>query len=86
VYKIEELPPNPSFPGKMTEVLLLADDKNSAVGATTIDCVCIGDTSHVKSNQPASCGGYFVGTYNTENAMGGTVEGLAVVGNIAHGK
>lgn len=84
VFKVEELPPNPNLPGKMTEVLLLADDTNSAVGSTTIDCICIGDTSHVKTNSVASCGGYFIGTYQSENALGGSLEGLAVVGNIAH--
>jgi hypothetical protein len=84
VYKIEEQPPNPNYPGKVTEVLMLAEDNNSPLGATMIDCLCIGDTTHIESNSEAACGGYFVGTYQSANSMGGTVEAFTIIGNIAH--
>lgn len=82
VYKVEELPPDPRLPGRMHEILILTNNSNSALGATTIDCLCIGDVSKVNSDQIATCGGYFVGTYDSPNAMGGTVEALTIVGNI----
>lgn len=83
VYKIEEQPPIPDFPGKITEVLMLTENKNSPFGVTTIDCVCIGDTSHIENNKEMSCGGYFLGTFESQNSMGGAVEAFTIIGNMA---
>lgn len=84
VYKVEELPPDPNLPGKMHEILLLAKNSNSPLGITTVDCMCIGDIKGASPKQIASCGGYFVGTFNSPNAVGGTVEALVIVGNVVH--
>lgn len=81
VYKIEELPPEAGRQGKWGEILLLVENPNSPLGATTIDYIYNGDISKINSGQVISCVGYFVGTYESENAMGGTVEAVSLVGN-----
>lgn len=80
VYKVEEMPPSPNMPGTIYEVLMLSDNENSPFGVTTVDCLCLGHVD-AKPNKVVSCGGYFVGTYETQNAMGGNVEALTIVGN-----
>jgi len=82
IYKVEELPPDPTLPGKMYEILLLTKNPNSPLGATTINCMCIGDIKGASPKQTASCGGYFVGTFNSPNSVGGIVEALVIVGNV----
>lgn len=84
IYKVEELPPDPSLPGNMHEILMLTDNPNSPLGVTTIDCMCIGDIHGAGPKKVATCGGYFVGTFNSPNSVGGTVEALVIVGNIVH--
>jgi len=37
----------------------------------------------IDSDAPLSVAGYFVGTYESENAMGGKVEAIVIVGNAA---
>lgn len=80
VYKIEELPPEPGLPGKWSEVLLLSRNPNSPGGFSTIDVMCNGDMSHLKSGQVVTFAGYFTGTHESQNAMGGLVEALVFVG------
>jgi hypothetical protein len=82
VYKTEELPPD-KFKGRWSEILLLTKNPNSHLGVTTIDFLYNGDTSHIKSGKVITCAGYFVGTFESENAMGGKVEAITFVGNNA---
>jgi len=82
VYKVEDLPPD-KFKGRWSEILLLAINPNSPLGITTIDFLYNGDTSHLKSGKAITCAGYFVGTFDSENAMGGKVEAITFVGNNA---
>lgn len=81
VFKVEELQRNPDMPGNWAEILVLAPNKNSAIEVSTISFLYDGDISSINSGDIITCSGYFAGTYQSQNAMGGTVEGLAVVGN-----
>jgi len=80
VYKTEELPPSKGLNGQWSEILMLADNPNSALGVSTIDCICSGSADKIKSGRGATCSGYFVGTYESQNAMGGAVEGYVFIG------
>lgn len=81
VYKVEEVAASTGLAGKWTEVLLLAQNPNSPVGSTTIDFLYNGDSSEVNSGDSITIAGYLAGSYESQNAMGGTVEALAFVGN-----
>ena len=81
VYKVEELPPDKELSGVWTEVLMLAKNPNSPMGSTTIDYLYKGDSSRINSGDIITCSGYLVGTYESPNALGGTVEAISFVGN-----
>lgn len=81
VYKVEELPATPGMPGNWAEILLLAPNKNSALEVSTINFIYAGDISAINSGDIIMCSGYFTGTFQSQNAMGGAVEGLVLVGN-----
>lgn len=81
IFKVEELPSNPGTPGRWAEILLLAPNKNSATQVSTISYIYDGDISAINSGDVITCSGFFAGTYQSQNSMGGAVEGLLVVGN-----
>jgi len=81
LYKIEELPPDNK--GHWSEMLLLTDNPNSPLGVTTIDFMYNGNTSEIRSGQIITCVGFFIGTFESKNAMGGEVEAVTLVGNNA---
>jgi hypothetical protein len=81
VYKVEELPPSFGLSGIWTEILLGAENPNTLVGLTTIDFIYKGDSSNANSGDVIVCAGYLIGTYETQNTMGGTVEEVVLVGN-----
>lgn len=81
VYKVEELPPSPDLHGKWGELLLLVENSNSPLGMTTIDYIVEGDISKINSGQFVTCVGYFIGTHESENAVGGKVEAIVLMGN-----
>ena len=81
VYKVEEFPPTPNLTGQWAEVLMLAGNPNSPLGTTTVDFMYNGDIDRINANTYITCAGYFIGTYESQNAMGGTVEGVVIVGN-----
>lgn len=64
-------------------MLLLTDNPNSPLGITTIDFIYNGDISKIKSGQIITCAGFFIGTFDSANAMGGRVEAVTMVGNNA---
>ncbi len=82
VYKVEELPPG-DHPGHWSEILIITNNPNSPVGVTTVDFLFNGDISKIRSGQVITFSGYFIGTFESTNAMGGHVEALAMVGNEA---
>ncbi len=82
VFKVEELPPGPK--GTNTDwgdVLMLVPNSNSPLGASTVEFLYAGDITQIKSQGVYEATGYFVGTYESQNALGGKVEGLLFVGN-----
>ncbi len=81
VYKVEELPPNDAIPGVWTDILLLVNNKNAPLGATTVEFMYKGDSSNIDSNDVVTCTGYLVGTYENHNAFGGKIEAVMLVGN-----
>ena len=81
VYKIEEFPPIGGLQGHWSEILLLAENPNSLLGLTTIDFMYKGDISKIKSGQSITCAGFFVGTFQSENTLGGKDETFVLVGN-----
>ncbi|MDR2551423.1 MAG: hypothetical protein LBD10_14630 [Desulfobulbus sp.] len=81
VYKVEEMPPNDLFPGTWTEVLIMAKNQNAPLGVTTIDFIYQGDSSKINAKDVVTCTGYLVGMHDSENAYGGKVEAIVLVGN-----
>jgi len=81
VYKVEAMSPSLHLSGQWSEILLLANNPNSPLGSTTIDFIFNGDAQTIDSDAPLSIAGYFVGMYESENAMGGKVECIMMVGN-----
>jgi hypothetical protein len=73
--------PSLHLSGQWSEILLLANNPNSPLGSTTIDFIFNGDAQTIDSDAPLSIAGYFVGMYESENAMGGKVECIMMVGN-----
>ncbi len=86
VYKVEELPPSMGLKGQWSEALMLAGNQNSPLGASSIDCVFHGSPDAIKSGRIATCTGYFIGTFDSANAMGGSVESLVFVGYAKKGR
>ena len=80
IYKVEELPPG-GIKGHWSELLLLTDNPNSPLGATTIDFLYNGDITNIQSGQIITCSGFFVGTFESDNSVGGKVEAITLVGN-----
>jgi hypothetical protein len=74
VYKVVEMPSTPVHPGKWGEILLMVDNPNSAVGGETVAFEYHGDIENINPNTTITCAGYFIGTYESQNAVGGTVE------------
>ena len=81
VYKIEELPPSNNLKGHWIEMLMAAPNPNSALGESTIDFICYNPPEKIKSGHIITCTGYFIGTFNSPNAVGGSIEVLSLVGN-----
>lgn len=81
IYKVEELPANNGRQGHWSEILMMTRNSNAPAGASTISYIYNGDISNINANQVVTCAGYFVGTYKSQNMMGGEVEGLVLVGN-----
>ncbi len=81
VIKVEEIPLAPGMTGSWAEILLLSQNQNNPLGQSTIDFLYYGDISNINAGDTLWCTGYFVGTYESQNAMGGMVEGLAFIGN-----
>jgi hypothetical protein len=86
VYKVEELPPSLGLKGQWSEAMMLAGNQNSPLGTSSIDCVYQGSPDLIKSGRVATCTGYFIGTFESENAMGGSVEALVFVGYAKPGR
>lgn len=80
IYKTEELPPSFGLKGSWSEILMLADNPNSPLGVSTIDCICSGSVDKIRSGRAGTCSGYFIGTFESPNAMGGTVEAYVFIG------
>lgn len=86
IYKIEELPPALGLKGQWTEILLITGNPNSPLGSSTIDCIFQGSAENFKSGKVASCSGYFIGTFESTNAMGGSVESYVFMGQAKMGR
>lgn len=82
VFKVEEFPPTLGLSGQWSEVLMLADNQNSVTGVSTIDCIYSGPVDKIKSGDRATCSGYFIGTFDSQNALGGLVESYVFVGHV----
>lgn len=85
VYKIEQLPPMKGVSGPWTELLMLANNPNSATGVSTVDCVYSGSPDKINSGTWATCTGYFIGTADTQNILGGQIESFVFVGHAKNG-
>jgi len=81
VYKVEELPPTLNLGGQWTEVFMLVENTNSALGTTSVSFEYYGDPNDIDPNTTVMCAGYFIGIYEGENALGGIIEGIVIVGN-----
>ncbi|MGA2937459.1 MAG: hypothetical protein ABSF52_10225 [Syntrophobacteraceae bacterium] len=81
VYKIEAIPPGPTFKGQWYEILMLSDNLNSAMGATTVIFLYNGNALRIPPRSKITCVGYFVGVDEDKNMFGGTVEGIVIIGN-----
>ncbi|GJQ22150.1 MAG: hypothetical protein HBSIN02_25050 [Bacteroidia bacterium] len=82
VYTVVELPPTSNLSGQWAEVLMAVPNPNSPLGVTTLNFLYNGDFNQINPNTYITCAGYFIGTYESENALGGKVEAIALVGNV----
>lgn len=82
IYQIQELPPSFGLPGQWSEILMLTRNPNSPLGTSNISFIYKGDVSAINSGSRITCAGYYIGNYEGQNAMGGTIEGLMIVGNV----
>ena len=82
VSRVEAFPLYPELPGHWSEILMLTANRNSPLGTSNVGFIYNGDIATVNSRDRMTCAGYYVGTYETENAFGGKLEVLVIVGNI----
>jgi len=80
-YKVEALPPSADMHGTWTDILILVPNENSPYGSTTVEFICKGDATSVNAGDQVTFSGYFAGIGESENAMGGKVEQLGIVGD-----
>jgi hypothetical protein len=81
VYRVEELPPDFGLVGHWSEISMLTPNRNAPLKSTNISFVFNGDVTNINSGNRITCAGYYAGNYESENAMGGTLEGLVIIGN-----
>ena len=81
IFKVEEQPPNPDLSGSWSSILMLVGNQNSPLGVTTVNFIFNGDTTNINSGQVVTCSGYFLGSYESQNSVGGTLEGILILGN-----
>jgi hypothetical protein len=81
VYKIERLPQTPARKGNWSEILMSAQNRNSPAGVTTIDVLFNGDISNINPKSRIKVAGYYIGTVESMNLLGGSVECLVFVAN-----
>lgn len=86
VWQIEQLPPIESIKDDWYQMQIMVDNPNSTLGVTSIYFIYIGDASNVEPKTEITCAGYYVGTQQGENAFGGPVEALTIVGNAIKAK
>jgi hypothetical protein len=84
IYKIEQMQPGTTGSAMVwTDILLSAPDKNNALGSSSIEFLYNGNVSDIDNKDIIDLFGYFCGTFESANAMGGTVQCLSFVGNHA---
>jgi hypothetical protein len=83
-YKTEKVPPNDSIGNNWFEILALADNPNAILKVTSLDIFLKNERLTLKPNTPEEITGYFIGTHDTINAMGGPVEAYVFVANSFH--
>jgi len=79
VYKVEDYLPSPKVAGKWAEIRILVENENG--GATSVFFIYNGDINELNPNTDITCAGFFVGTDEGHNAMGGPVVAYVIVGN-----
>ncbi len=83
VQQIEELPPNATLPpGKWSAILILAANRNTPLGFISLEILYNGDPEPINAGSNVTFAGYFIGTQEGQNLLGGTVECLVFVTNI----
>jgi hypothetical protein len=82
VQQIEELPPDEMIsPGKWSVILIFALNRNAPLGITSVEILYNGDTRAINPGYNITFAGYFVGTHEGQNLVGGTVEALVFITN-----
>ena len=81
IYRVEELPPDFGLPGHWSEISMLAPNRNAPLDTTNISFIFNGDVTDINSGHAITCAGYYIGNYESQNAMGGTLEALVIIGN-----
>ncbi|MGD0820349.1 MAG: hypothetical protein ABSA71_06370 [Desulfomonilia bacterium] len=81
IYRVEELPPDFGLSGHWSEISMLTPNRNAPLDATNISFIFNGDVTNINAGHTITCAGYYAGNYESQNAMGGTLEALVIVGN-----
>lgn len=68
VYNVTEFPPITNLTGRWGEVLISVRNPNSPLGTTSVSFMYNGDIEEIKENTDITCAGYFIGTYESQNA------------------
>jgi hypothetical protein len=86
IYRMEQASPDLKLGEDWMEIQLLCNNPKSPLGATSVDFLYKGDATSFRSGGILTLAGYFIGTFERANAMGGRVEVLSIVGNAATAK
>jgi len=78
---IEQMPPDSIILGTWHTILIACENPNSIGRITTLCVDYKGKTVNVNPDDYADVAGYFVGTYETTNLMGGVGTAYLMVGN-----
>jgi hypothetical protein len=82
VQQIEELSPDDiDVPGTWSAILIQSPNKNSPFGLTNVEILFEGNTKLINPGSKITLAGYYVGTHEGQNLLGGTVESVVFVTN-----
>jgi hypothetical protein len=81
VDEIQEMPPDKIMSGRCSDILIMVKNRNASLGMSGIEIFYAGDPRDINPETTITFAGYYIGTIQTHNLMGGIVENLVFVTN-----